>query len=367
MPLSQVRIRQAVVSSDRLRVLLLVDAATFHGERISGQLRCQGVNVLTVSLEKGSIRHLNIKSLGPIRSLWYLLSIPAVRAVVRRFNPDVVNAHFASGYGFVAAGSVARGGPPILLNLWGSDILLVPHKSWLHKLKSRWALKKASFVLADSEYLLGEARKLGKLPEARVIYWGIEQEYLSLHKTSYELNRPMRVIVPRAHEAVYNNLFIVEALSSPLKESRIELTFPTFGGEHETFKRKSCELVGDRLRYYDRLPRPDFLKLMAEHDVYLSASRSDSSPVSLIEAMALGLIPVCASIEGVKEWLCDKSGFLYRQNDRQDLNDLMTRLASEGNCYENMRRGNLERVRREAIFERNVAEQIDLMRWLAGR
>jgi len=355
------------VNSGRLRVLLLVDVATFHGERIAGQLRRQGVRVLTVSLEKGSIRHLSVKGVGPIRSLQYLLSIPAIRTVIRRFNPDVINAHFASGYGFVAAGSIAGGGPPILLNLWGSDILIVPHKSWLHKLKTRWALRKASFVLADSEYLLGEARRLSRLPDARVVYWGIEERYLGFHKSSYELNRPVSVIVPRAHETIYNNLFIVEALASLIKESQIELTFPAFGSEIETFKRKSYGLVGDRIRYYERLPRPDFLKLMAGHDVYLSASHSDSSPVSLIEAMALGLIPVCANIEGVKEWLCDKSGFLYGRNDGRDLSDLMTRLVSEDNRYESMRQGNLERVRREAIFERNVAEQIEVMNWLAGR
>jgi len=355
------------VNSGRLRVLLLVDAATFHGERIADQLRRQGVSVMTVSLEAGPIRHLTIKGVGSIKPLRYVFSIPTVRTIIRRFNPDVINAHFASGYGFVAACAAAGGGPPILLNLWGSDILVVPRKSWLHRLKTKWALQRASFVLADSEYLLGEARKLSRLSGARVVYWGIEERYLVLHKASYEFNKPVRVIVPRAHETVYNNLFIVEALASFIKDSRIQVTFPAFGGEYEAFERKSHDLVGDRIRYYDKLPRPDFLRFMAGHDVYLSASHSDSSPVSLIEAMALGLIPVCADIEGVKEWLGDRSGFLYRQDDRRDLSGLMARLVSGGDRYESMRQGNLERVRREAVFERNVAEQIGLMNWLAGR
>lgn len=354
------------MNSGRLRVLLLVDAATFHGERIAGQLRRQGVKVLTASLERGSFRHLNMKRRGPVRSLHYLLSVSSTRKIICRFRPDVINAHFASGYGFVAA-AAAGDGPPILLNLWGSDILVVPRKSWLHRLKTQLALKKADFVLADSEYLLGEARKLSKIRDGMVVYWGIEEQYLGLHKASYDLNRPVKIIVPRAHEAIYNNFFIVEALAPLVREGEIELTFPCSGSQYESFRRNSERVVGDRLRYYERLPRRDFLELVSGHDIYLSASRSDSSPVTLIEAMALGLIPVCADIEGVREWLGDRSGFLFGQDERVGLYDLVKRLVSEGQRYEGMRKGNLERVRREAIFERNVARQIDIMRRLAGR
>lgn len=354
------------MNSGSLRVLLLVDAVTFHGERIARQLRYQGIKVLTASLEKGSIRHVGLKRIGPVKSLHYLLAIPAVRSVICRFKPDVINAHFASGYGVVAAASVIGGGPPILLNLWGSDILIVPHKSLLHKFKTRWALRKAGFVLADSEYLLREAGRLSRLADSRVIYWGIEEQYLGLHKTSYALNRPVRVIVPRAHEAVYNNFFIVEALASLIIDGLVSLTFPAFGSLVDAFKKDSYKLVGDRIRYYDRLSRADFLDLMAGHDVYLSAARSDSSPVTLIESMALGLIPVCADIEGVKEWLNDESGFLYAPDDKRGLNDLMKMFVSDDSDYGEMRRTNLERVRREAVFEQNVAEQIEIMKSLAG-
>jgi glycosyltransferase involved in cell wall biosynthesis len=43
-------------------------------------------------------------------------------------------------------------------------------------------------------------------------------------------------------------------------------------------------------------------------DVVLSASRSDSTSLSLLEAMAAGAVPVVSDIEGNREWVRDGDG-----------------------------------------------------------
>jgi glycosyltransferase involved in cell wall biosynthesis len=87
----------------------------------------------------------------------------------------------------------------------------------------------------------------------------------------------------------------------------------------------------------------------------------------LIEAMALGLIPVAADIPGVREWLNEESGFLYRQDDEADLRDKMESLIGSGYPCERMRRRNLDRVKAEAVFEDNVAETVEIMQQLISR
>ncbi len=341
--------------------MLLADAGSVHTERFLKELKRQGCHVLTASLESGSMRYVHLKRLGPVKSFHYLLAVPQVKSIIKRFRPEVINAHYACGYGFIAARASGEGDAPIVLNLWGSDVLIIPGQSSQGRMKTKMALESADWVIGDSEYLVEGARKIVTLKNQRVIPWGIECQFLKLHRNSYTLGDPLRIIVPRRHEEVYNNGFIVQALESLIKEGEVQLTFPDFGALAGDFKKQVARLPESGVNLYSLRGRGEFLSLMAEHDVYLSASRSDSSPSSLIEAMALGLIPVAANIPGVREWLTTGSGFTFEPGDMPGLRELVVKLRRDGDPLENMRRANYRRCEEKAIFEDNVAEQVELM------
>jgi len=348
-----------------LKVLLLADAVAFHTERYADQLELQGCEVMTASLEPGRMEHHLLQGRGPIKALYYLSTVPQTRRLIRQFDPDVINPHFASGYGFTAA--LARKGtsPPIVLNLWGSDVLIVPHKSVLHRWKTGRALRTADHVIGDSAYLVAAAESIANLKARSVVPWGIERRFLSMHKTDYRFQKPLRIIVPRTQAPVYNNEFILRALKPLLTDGSVQLTFPSWGVGASRFREQVAACPAPSVQLYDRQPRRQFLKLMSEHDVYLSASRSDSSPASLIEAMALGLFPIAADIPGVREWLNDENGRLYPNDDDQSLRLILRALVDRADDFGAVRQSNLDRVRKDAIFETNVAAQIEIMRNLA--
>lgn len=345
----------------KLRVLLLADAGSVHTERFAGELKRQGCHVMTASLENGAMRYVHLKRMGPVKSFHYLLAVPQVKSIIKRFRPDVINAHYASGYGFIAARAAGDADIPVVLNLWGSDVLIVPDRSTQGRIKTKTALERADFVIGDSQYLIDRAEKLSSLRKREVIPWGIERKYLELHKASYEPGKPLKVITPRAHEEVYNNGLIVEALRPLVEAGEVELTFPDFGSRVGEFRGEAGDLLESGVTLYRKMTRPAFLKFLSEHDVFLSASRSDSSPASLIEAMALGLIPVAADIEGVREWLTVETGFVFEQDKPENLRAVIVKILEAADPCEDIRRRNLERVKSKAVFEENVARQIEIM------
>ncbi|MEW6051266.1 MAG: glycosyltransferase [Candidatus Zixiibacteriota bacterium] len=349
---------------DRLRVLVLADSRAFHTARYVAELRRQNCRVLLASLEDGQLLHHQLRPRGFIKSWRYALAATEVRTLIRRFQPHVVNPHYVSGYGFTAALAQARRFAPVLTHLWGSDVLIVPHKSIFHRRKTMFALHQSDFVTGDSEYIMQEAQKLAPLERVRMIPWGIEERHLQHHRTEYALQTPLRIIVPRNHEKVYNNEFIVRALAPLIVDGRVVVTFPAFGSMAGHFRLIAKSLVGNRLNYYERLSRAEFMRFMAQHDCYLSAAISDSSPVSLIEAKALGLIPIAADIPGVREWLEPESGYRYELYNGEQLLQIVTRLVETSDPHVKMRQRNLERVKREALFEQNVADMIGIMRTL---
>jgi len=309
------------------------------------------------------MHHFHLQHHGPVRSLHYPLAARQVNALVERFRPDVVNAHFASGYGYLAALALKDDGPPLAVHLWGSDVLIVPHKSPLHRRKTVRALRAADHVFADSDYLIDAARELAPLPRTSVIPWGIESRYLPLHRFDYDLGSPLRIIVPRTQTPIYNNQFLLKTLRPLITAGKVTMTFPDFGAEVESFRAAVGDLRDRGVMLYPRLDRDAFIALLAGHDVYLSAARSDSSPASLIEAMALGLIPIAADIPGVREWLSVENGYLFEQDDPESLTGAINAVV-ESYGQTDLRRANLKRVQRNAVFEDNIAATLDAMKEL---
>lgn len=352
--------------NEQLRVLVLADSRAFHTERYVRELRKQGCRVLPASLERGTLRHLHLPRFGPFRAIQYPLAANAVRTIVRRFRPHVVNAHHASGYGFLAALAAQPDFPPIALHLYGSDILIVPHLSPLHRWKVRRALESAGLVIGDSQFLVSEANRLTPLRTSTVIPWGLERAALATLVPVDLRTSPLRIITPRPHEPVYDNMVVLEALSDLLRAGSVSLTVPASGSGYEMFRARA-EQLGVTVTYYPRSRRREFVTLMSQHHIYLSASRSDSSPVSLLEAMGLGLIPVVADIPGVREWATSESSLLFSLGNLESLRSCVERLlTSSSKDWNQLRIRNVERIRQEAVYEDNIAATIEAMRTLVG-
>lgn len=351
-----------------LRILVLADSRSFHTDRYVSQMRRFGCRVVLASLEQSGRYHFQLKRRGRIASLHYVLSATQLNRLIRRLQPDIINPHFVSGYGFVSALAGARRHAPIFTHLWGSDVLIVPGKSRLHRWKVNLGLSASDMVCADSQYVLDRAGSLTDITCPQfVIPWGIERGYLDFHRSDYSLVRPVKIIVPRPHEPVYRNLPILHALAPLINEDKIRMTFPDFGTDVGWFESAARKLVGDKLKLYSRLPRTDFMRLMSSHDIYLSNSSSDSSPATLIEAMGLGLIPIAATHPGLDEWLNPESGFQFDGNRTETASEIIEKLIRESNRCEEMRRRNLERVRQVAVFEDNINQIIGLMKELRER
>lgn len=350
--------------SERLRVLLLADVGSFHTERYAAELRRQGCFVLIASLEHGRITYHQLRRRGPFRSLHYVLASTEVNAVIKRFQPDVINPHYVSGYGFTAALAGAKKYAPIVTHIWGSDILVVPKKSIFHRRKTAYALSDADVVIGDSDHLVAEAERIISVKRSMVVPWGVERKFLTFHKTDYSRGKPLRILVPRMHAPVYNNEFIIRALAPLVQSGEVTITFPSFGPEAGLFRLMVDQTFTSGIKFYDRLERAELMKLFAMHDVYLSAASTDSSPVSLIEAMGIGLIPVAPNIPGVKEWLGVGHGFVYDLPDERQLRDQIRKIIASPDDLGEMRKANLERIKKSAVFEENVGRVVAVMREL---
>jgi glycosyltransferase involved in cell wall biosynthesis len=349
-----------------MKLLLLADARSVHAERYKSALRKRGIEVILASLEPSDIADIRLDRPTGIRAADYRMASGKVKAIVERERPDIVDAHSASGYGYTAAFADIKRCCPLVVHCLGSDILVSSKKSIFHRKRTRTSLRSAQKVFVDSEFLRKEVAAISARAECEVVYWGAENEIFELYRPDTDLSTdrttPIRALIPRPHEKIYNNRLIVDALSDNVNEKRLELYFPAWGSEIAKFNKladKLCPSGG--ISFYPRMPRGKYIGFLGTFDLYISASLSDSSPASLIEAMAAGLFPMVGDIPGVTELMHESPGLLFDVNKPETLRRLFDDLLSGRlNVYEIRKTGH-DTIGKVGHFEDNMDRTIQIM------
>ena len=98
-----------------------------------------------LKIEDCSVFELPIKS-----GLGYYLNAIQVHKIVKRIKPDIINVHYASGYGTLARlSNIDR----YILNVWGSDVFDFPYESKL-KMKILKRNLLAAAQIASTSYVM---------------------------------------------------------------------------------------------------------------------------------------------------------------------------------------------------------------------
>jgi glycosyltransferase involved in cell wall biosynthesis len=311
-----------------VKIAVLGNASVIHTQRWAGWFRGRGHAVEVWSLEPGPPGFAAHALPSPPLPgfLRYPLAVPALRRALARFTPDVVDAHYVPNYGLMGA---LCGRRALSVAAWGSDLLVAGGRDALQRARTRFVLERAALVIADSGNLAAAARGLGASPDKVVaLPWGIDVERF---KPAPARERGL-LLSTRMHEPVYDIPTLIRGVA-PLMAARPELrlVLTGAGGETAAIERLAARLLpAERFRFAGRVASEEMADLLARAEVFLSASRSDSTSVSLLEAMASGALPVVTDIEGNREWVSEGVGArLFTPGDPEALTGAVTRALDD--------------------------------------
>lgn len=232
----------------------------------------------------------------------------------------------ANFYYVVAVAAVARQlKVPYIPILHGGEL---PHRLQ----KSSWLCKKlfsnASINVAPSGYLQSvfekEGYKVKHIPNSIDI-----DEYPF---TLRERVRP-RFLYVRAFSRLYNPILLLEAFAKIEKrhpEAKLCMVGPDKDGTIEQVQQRCRELgVDGKVTFLGKLSKTEWHALSHEYDVFVNPTNADNTPLSVIEAMALGL-PVISTAVGGIPWLIKdgKEGLLIFSRSVDAMTAAMERLLS---------------------------------------
>jgi glycosyltransferase involved in cell wall biosynthesis len=312
-----------------MRILYFTRGQSPHDLRFTQALATSGHSAAVLCLEDvgdkpwpQEIEVLRWPKSAPAKFSWF--SAPALagafRKVVLDYRPDVVHAGPIQKTAFIAA---SAGVKPLVSMSWGSDLLMDAHKDAIWKCVTRYTLKRTTVLAADCQTVVNAARGFGYTGPARVFPWGVDLDHFKPGKPAglrkqlgWEKN--MVFLCNRTMEKLYGVDVVAEAfIQAAALAPNIRLML--FGkGSQETAIRMRFEQAGilDRVHFGGFAGLDDLPGVYNSTDFYVSASHSDGSSVTLMEALACGVPALLSDIPSNREWLGEgREGWYFKDGD----------------------------------------------------
>ena len=157
-----------------------------------------------------------------------------------------------------------------------------------------------------------------------------------------------KILWVRSFHEIYNPTLAVKILCDLLKvepDAFLTMVGPDKDGSLEICKQLATELnVLHRIEFAGLLSRDQWIKLSSSHDIFINTTNFDNLPVSIIEAMALGLPIISTNVGGIKFLIEDTvNGLLVNPNNVQEFviaiktlmvnNTLVTNLSAHARTF----------------------------------
>jgi glycosyltransferase involved in cell wall biosynthesis len=338
-----------------MRIAVLGNAAAIHTRRWAEALRERGHEARVFSLEpapEGFADVIRLPAWPLPRAVRYPLARGALARELTAYAPDVVDAHYVPNYGFLGA---LAGRRPLVVQCWGSDLLVSAARSPLHARRARFALERADAVIADARVLADAALAFGAPAERlHVVPWGADLARFPLARAAAS---PTLVSV-RMLEPIYDVATLIHAMPkivAAVPAARLEIAGD--GPLRADLEGRARALgLGDAVRFVGRVPHAELGAFVGRAAVYVSTSLSDSTSISLLEAMAAGAVPVVSDLPGNREWIEDGAGGrIFPTGDAPALADAAIATLRDAAFRERARATNRAIVEERGDWRKNLA------------
>jgi glycosyltransferase involved in cell wall biosynthesis len=269
-----------------------------------------------------------------------LHEIPGIYRLIGKIRPHVVNAHYLTSYGFVAAvvHCLRFSAFTLVQSVWGSDVLLTPGKGWYYRFINRFSLSRASLITSTAQSMSD----------------GLER---TINRPVYTFAHGLEHMPPETDYGKIPWRFFSNRSLLPLY--RIQKIIELFGQVQQLYPDASLviantgPLLDDLRQVVLKLPDPSavsfvgYLGAEAQSEMYrqamfyVSLPESDASSVSLLEAMTWGCIPLVADLPAMHEWIeSGRNGAIVYPGLPLELENLQNRQAM------------IQKINREIIMEK---------------
>jgi glycosyltransferase involved in cell wall biosynthesis len=165
---------------------------------------------------------------------------------------------------------------------------------------------------------------------------------------------------------------VLEAARLLLASGRVQLTIVGDGPELQHLEQMAeTQCVSQAVKFLGNVPHEAVYRSFAEADVFTFPSIREFGGAVVMEAMAMGCVPVVVNYGGPAELVSPQTAFALEIGDRQHIVDqLRSRLDAlcvDRSCLTAMAQAGMERARTEFTWEAKARQIAAIYEWALGR
>ena len=249
------------------------------------------------------------------------------KKVLDSIQPDLVHAGPIQKVAFIAA--LANFHPLISMS-WGTDLLMDADRNSWWRWVTRYTLQHSDWLVGDCRAVQNKATVFGFPKEQTSIFpWGIDlmrfqPDPAGVSRKQFGWGNNFAILCTRNWEARYGVDLVVRAfcqVAGQMPDARLVLVS---GGSQENMLRNLVREAGlqDHVVFAGRIDYEGLPTYYQSADLYISASHSDGSSVSLMEALGCGCPVLVSDIVSNLEWITPgEQGWLFKDGDWNNLAD----------------------------------------------
>ena len=315
-----------------MRVALMSGANVIHTTRWANGLATAGVDVHLLSAHPLQ-HHLDERVCFhklPFPAPWgYALNVPAVRSLLASIQPDLLNAHYASGYGTLAR---LCGFRPLLLSVWGSDVYDFPRKSGFNHRLLAGNIRAADAIGSTSHCMARETMSVQSHEHVHITPFGVEEQLFNSFEGPDRPKGELVVGTVKTLAPIYGLDTLIEAFAMAWEHLErpkgLILEISGDGPQRSELEALALRLgVSERVRFFGRIPYEQVPEMLNRMDIYVALSRHESFGVAILEASACAKPVVVSDADGPAEVTVDgKTGLIVSRNDPRAAAEALVRL-----------------------------------------
>ena len=359
------------------RILYFTSDYTTHDHRFLSALAKAGEQVYYLRLEQQGQAFedrplpLEVEQVswagGQAAARWQdgLRLLASLKEVIRKVKPDLVQAGPLQRCAFLVALS---GFQPLVSMSWGYDLIQDAGRDALWRWATRYTLSHSTAMVGDCETIRQLAISYG-MPDERIVTfpWGVDLQHFSpaasdgaagIHDATHN-SASFILLSTRGWEPVYGVEVIAHAFVQAARQNPdLYLIMLGNGSQagllHQVFERGG---VLERVHFPGQVSQADLPRYYRSCDLYVSASHSDGTSISLLEALACGCPTMISDIPGNREWVTPgMKGWLFPSGDADSLAELILQAASDRQRLQEMGQAARRLAERRADWNKNFPQ-----------
>ncbi len=325
-----------------MKVVLVANAGSIHTIQWAKHLKNRGVDVEVISQHSQTEsfpKDIPIHVLPLKGNIGYFFNAPILRRLLKKIKPDIVNAHYASGYGTTIRLANFH---PYVISVWGSDVYEFPCRSLIHRNLLKKNLNSADAIASTSAHMAEQTKLyVHKNKPIHITPFGVDLNRFkhSLTQTP-EVSDTIIIGTVKTLKHIYGIDIFIKALSIMYKnvlkkDTKLakKLHFRIVGGGPDLSELRNLAYeygIGAITTFVGEVSHDEVPFELQNFDIYVALSRQESFGVAVIEAQAMSLPVVVSNVGGLPEVVNNyQTGFIVESENVEQAASMIEKMVSD--------------------------------------